>query len=242
MDFIEELTGTPPELSDESTETEQPTSQEDESIETSAEAETVEEPTETEEEPQEDGTEAKLAELQAQLEKAEQRMRDKDKYINELQRNKADEARDDFEESHDDVDVDFWDDPETAYKLQNQKLEQLQFQLAEQTYARKHPDYYDVVKLDEVNAAMAKDADFANEFNSSANKFETAYTYLKKQADVATKSQADLREQIKAELMAEMNIKPKKEVPKSISTVGNGSPAKQEVPDDGFSNVFGLGY
>lgn len=242
MDFIDEMTDTPPEM-DENQETEQDTSHEDVSIDTSAEnaEQPDDEPTQTEDKPQDDGLESKITALQAELDKAEGRMSEKDRYINEL-RNQTSKPDESFNEEDSSEVTDFWDDPEALYKAQDAKLEQLQFQLAEQSYARGKTDYFDVVNSADVSAAMAKDSNFANEFNSSDNKFETAYTYLKKQTESVVSSQAELREQIKAEVMAELNVKPSKKAPKSVSSIGNGHANTSEAPSDGFSDVFGSSY
>ena len=238
MDYIEQMTDTPPTL-DENTATEQDTSTEDVSIDTSADnAENPAEeatPTETPE-PQEDDSTAKIAKLQSELDKANGRMSEKDRYINEL-RNQKPEVVPETESAE--ASGDFWDDPEAKYNEQQSKLDQLQFQLAEQNFARTKSDYFEVVNVDEVNKAIALDPEFASEFNSSENKFETAYTHLKKQTETQSTSEAALRAEIKAELEAELNIKPKKTIPKSVSNVGNTNSNKSEAPDDGFSAVFG---
>ena len=228
MDFIDEITDVPPKLDEQTEET-----IEDESIDLSTEnVDTEEEPTQTEE-TQDDGTDSKIAELQAELDMAKNRMSDKDKYINELRNNntKSEVTSEDTTEE----DGGFWEDPESKFK-------ELQFELAETRFASTRPDYYDVVNINEVNSAIAKDPEFANEFNSTANKFETAYKYLKQQQENIQGNEATMRAQMKEEIMAELNIKPKKEIPKSVNNIGNSNGGESTASSDGFSDVFGSSY
>ena len=240
MDYIEEIMDTPP-ATDEVQETEV-TSEQDESIEASTEeVETAEETTLEEETPQKDETEAKIAELQAELAKAEGRMSEKDRYINELRNQNSKKKDEPAEETKEDEG--FWDDPEAVVSKTQQTVQQLQFELAETKFATKNPDYYDIVNVDAVNLAMAQDKDFADRFSETSDKIGTAYTYLKekslKQAEESQLSAKELKEQMRAEILAELKVKPKKEVPASVSGIGHSHSSKSDVPDDGFSAMFG---
>jgi hypothetical protein len=245
MDYINEMTDNLPE-NDSQEETEQ-TSNTDESIEASTEeVEKVEETTQVEPEVQVDETETKIAELTEKLAKAEGRMSEKDRYINELrnQNNKADKKEE--TESKTEAEDGFWDDPEKNFGDVKQTVEALQFELAETRYASQNPDYYDFVNLDAVQKAAAEDKDFANDFDTASNKFDVAYTYLKNKSEEIAKSETLSREELKAqlteEIKAELNVKPKKKAPQSVSGVGHAGTTGNEAPSDGFASVFGESY
>ena len=248
MSGFEELYGDLPANADESQETE-PTEQtenvendslkEDDSIEASAEKAETETEVEVENTEAEVDTESELATLKVELEKAEARMKDKDKFINDLmnQNKKSDKQEEDQEVEQS---TDFWDDPENYVKNTEQQIAGLQAQIAEQAFASANPDYYKIVNVDSVNAAMSVDPDFADEFANSGNQFETAYTYLKQQNEVANSYESELRAKIEEEVKAKYNVKQKKDIPKSVNNVGSvsGSTASS-APSDGFSDVYG---
>lgn len=237
MDYIEEITGTPPTL-DETVE-EDTSSEQDESIETSAEqVEDIEQAEEST--PDVDDTKAELAALKSELEKAEGRMIEKDRYINELrtQNNKKEKE----EVVADEESPEFWDDPQKVVESTQQQVRELQAKIDENMFASRNPDYYDIVNIDDVNKAISVDKEFADQMNSSSNVFETAYTYLKtKQAETASVEAGNLealREQIKEEVMAELNVKPKKDIPQSVSGIGSANGTTSEAPSDGFAAMF----
>lgn len=183
MDYIDKLTDNLP--NNDSQEIDEQTSDQDESIEASTEeVETTDDGTTQVEETQVDETETKIAELTAKLEKAEGRMSDKDRYISQLQ-NEASKSKEVKEEPKSETEAEdgFWDDPEKNFGDVKQTVQELQFELAETRYASRNPDYYDVVNVDAVQIAAAEDKDFANDFNTATNKFEVAYTYLKKKSE-----------------------------------------------------------
>jgi hypothetical protein len=181
--------------------------------------------------------------LRKQIDGMEKRIADKDKFIEELREaSKQKEAEEQqFDTSVDEED--FWDNPEaTVKKLQDTiKIQQLQIQ--ETIYANTVDDYWKTVNPEALKEAVATDTEFTKKFNSSNQPYKVAYEYLKGKADSKTKAETTLREQIKAELMAEMGIKKeKKEVPPSINGGSKSSTTKNDAPADGFSSMFGDGY
>lgn len=181
--------------------------------------------------------------LEKQIEVMQKRINDKDDFINVLREQAQSKDTKKEPEVEAENEEGFWDDPEAAHAQTKQTVQELQFQLAETRFATKNPDYYDVVSVEAVNSAAASDADFAKEFNESDNRIEVAYTYLKdkssKLAEASELTTKELEAKIRADIMAELKVKPKKEAPSSVSNVGHSDGGKSQVPDDGFEAMFG---
>ena len=116
------------------------------------------------------------------------------------------------------------------------RIQQLQIQ--EGYYAQTVDGYFKTVNTESVKEAVSKDKEFAKEFNSSREPYRVAYEYLKKQTEAKTSEQAKLREEIRQELLKEMNVKGKKEIPPNI---GSGSTSSPNTSDgiSGFAEFFG---
>lgn len=181
-----------------------------------------------------------LDSLKAQIEGMEKRIKDKDDYINELRedsKQKSVEEEGDTEESEED---DFWADPESKIKKLEDTIKVQQLQIQETMYANTVENYWGTVKQDALQEAVATDADFANQFNASAEPYKVAYEYLKNKQTAKVASENELREQIKRELLEEMNAnKEVKQAPPSLSSTGGKSTeSSSKANEDGFASVF----
>ena len=182
-------------------------------------------------------TSSEMEQLKAELEKLNKRISDKDKYINELRQQKEQET---VEETVSEDEDSFFDDPEGKFKDLVNQLRIANLRIDEQAYAAGKADYWDVVSADSIQDAFRKDATFMEEFNASNRPYEVAYNYLSEQKTAQTKSQQELRDSIRAEIMAELGAdKPKRDVPPSINNVGKSPSGVSEAHTDGFSAVFG---
>jgi len=99
-------------------------------------------------------------ELQKQIEGLEKRIGDKDDYINKLrEESKAQEAEVSTVETEDTTD-DFWDDPEKKFKDMQETMRIQAMQIAETQYANSVDGYWKTVNQDDLQKAVATDADF----------------------------------------------------------------------------------
>ena len=190
-----------------------------------------------------------LQSLQKQIEGMEKRLADKDDYINQLREASKQKEAEQQGGTEEVAEEDFWDNPEGKIKkleeLLNKQAEQSriqQLQIQETVYANTVENYWKTVNPDALKEAVATDADFAEEFNKSSEPYKTAYEYLKNRANAKEKETMSLREQIKQELLKEMGVKEKREVPPNINGGGKSSSSKPIQPDDGFASVFGSEY
>ena len=200
----------------------------------------------SEEDTQEETEPSELSKLQEQIAGMEKRLSDKDDYIERLQKeSKAkEESSEKTEEVEEVSDEDkYWEDPVAYTKKLKEEFEQKfqiqQLQIAETHYANGVEDYWKTVSQKALKEAVATDDKFAEEFNKSQEPYKTAYEYLSQKKKASAESETALREKIKAELLAEMNIKKPKEGPPSISGGTSSSTTKNNAPSDGFATVFG---
>lgn len=187
-------------------------------------------------------TEPKIDEgMQKQIDMLEKRIKDKDDYINTLrEQSKGKEAEADTEVG--DTTEDFWDDPEAKFKQLQDTMRLQQLQIQETVYANTVDDYWKTVNPEALQEAVATDPEFGKEFNGSSEPYKTAYEYLNKKATQKKTDADSLKESIRQELIKEMGLEkksPKKEVIPNMNNLGGSSGSKSEVPDDGFSAVFG---
>jgi len=179
-------------------------------------------------------------ELRKQIEGLEKRISDKDEYINTLRDNsKKQEA--DTQTDNDDTTDDFWDDPEKKFKEMQETMRVQQMQIQETVYANTVDEYWKIVNPEALQKAVATDTDFSKKFNGSNEPYKTAYEYLTKQTKDTEASNLSLRESIKAELIKEMGLEPKKKrsgIP-DMSKMGGSNGSKSTVSDDGFAAIFG---
>ena len=183
-------------------------------------------------------------ELRKQIEGLEKRISDKDECINTLrEQSKAKEEAGSTEEAGT-QDNDFWDDPEKIVKDMQETIRIQQMQIQETVYANTVDDYWKTVNPEALKTAVATDAEFQKEFNSSSEPYRTAYEYLSKKKESAKTEEQTLREQIKAELLKEMGVKdkPKGGNMPNMGKLGGSNGGKNDAPDDGFSAVFGKNY
>lgn len=185
--------------------------------------------------------EQRMEKLVAELDKANKRISDKDRYINELKQSKQ-EVKEDKVLTDEST---FWDDPEGNFKKLNEQLRIANLRIDESAYASDKPDYWKTVNGQAIQDAFKEDATFMQEFQTSDKPYEVAYEYLKSRnetkAQTETRQREQLKEELRKELLKEIGIKDKKEVPPSINNVGSGS-SKSTVPEDGFMSVFGSKY
>lgn len=174
----------------------------------------------------------------------EKRIADKDKYINELrEQSKQAELKKQNDTHEEDVDEeDFWTDPDKTIKELKQTMKIQQMQIQETVYANTVEDYWKTVNPTVLQEAVALDKEFAQEFNKSNQPYRTAYEYLKQRAEKKTTSEKSLRDEIRAELMKELNVKTKKEVPPNLNNSGGKTSRGNDAATDGFSSVFGSEY
>lgn len=193
-------------------------------------------------EPSDDETTA----LKAELEKANKRISDKDKYINELRQAKPEKEEkmvgDDETSSGDD----FWEDPEGNYKTLLSQLQMANLRIDENAYAMKNADYFDVVNAESIQGAFQTNPEFMEEFNTSSRPYEAAYKFLKanlETRELNDKQQKDqLESEIRDKVLSELGIDkdtPKKQIPPSMRSLGSSSTTKEGGSDDGFTSVFG---
>lgn len=186
-----------------------------------------------------DDYKAKLDELVLELEKAQKRISDKDKYINELRNSNKNESS--KEENNDD----FWSNPEGTVDTLKKELTNIRNELAETRYANTKQDYWDYVNSNDVQEALTTDAEFSSKLQEASNPYEFAYNYFKakKESIKATESASieALKAKLREELLEEMKAGPKKETVPSIKNIGNSNSRFNDNIDDGFSAVFG-GY
>lgn len=187
----------------------------------------------------EDDYKAKLDELVLELEKAQKRISDKDKYINELRNSNKNESS--KEENNDD----FWSNPEGTVDTLKKELTNIRNELAETRYANTKPDYWDYVNSNDVQEALTTDTEFSSKLQEASNPYEFAYNYFKakRESIKATESASieALKAKLREELLEEMKAGPKKETVPSIKNIGNSNSRFNDNIDDGFSAVFG-GY
>ena len=195
--------------------------------------ETVEADTETLEE--------KITKIQADLEKANKRISDKDRYINELKQGKQEDKKDNVLEAEEST---FWDDPEGNFKKMNEQLRIANLRIDEQAYASDKSDYWKVVNGESIQEAFKEDGTFMEEFQRSNKPYELAYEYLKSKTETKvqteTRTREQMKEELRKELLKEMGVKDNREAPPSINSLGSNSSSKKPIVEDGFAAVFGL--
>ena len=197
--------------------------------------ETVEADTET--------LEDKINKIQAELEKANKRISDKDRYINELKQGKQEDKSKEVltEEKEEST---FWDDPEGNFKKMSEQLRIANLRIDEQAYASDKSDYWKVVNGESIQEAFKEDNDFMNEFQRSNKPYELAYEYLKSKTETKvqteTRTREQMKEELRKELLKEMGVKDNREAPPSINSLGSNSSSKKPIVEDGFAAVFGL--
>lgn len=189
---------------------------------------------------------SEVEKLKAELDKANKRISDKDKYINELRNPKQEGNEEAKEELPQEPEEDFWDNPEgIVTNLKNEVLN-LRNELAEQRYAATKSDYWEHVKSEEIKDALNNDATFADGLKDVANPYEYAYNYFKSKheskAQAETATREELKKQLRAELMEEMKMGNKKETPPSMRNVGKSTGSSNTSNEDGFAAVFGSQY
>lgn len=186
--------------------------------------------------------------LKKQIEGMEKRIADKDDFISEL-RSKSKDVEEVKEEVDTIEEEDFWDNPEAKYKQLQEQIEEnagkmrvQQLQIQEGYYAQTVDGYFKTVNSDLLKEAVSTDEVFAKEFNSSEEPYRVAYEYLTKKETIKTTEQTKLREEIRADLLKEMNVKESREVPPNIykNGSGNSSSTNTDVPSDGFASIFGI--
>ena len=191
-------------------------------------------------------SEDEITALKAELEKANKRISDKDKYINELRQAKPEKAEkmvgDDAVASEDD----FWEDPEANYKALLNQLQMANLRIDENAYAMKNADYFDVVNAESIQDAFQTNPEFMEEFNNSPRPYETAYTFLKANLETKQLNDKQQKEQLESEIrdkvLSELGIDkdtPKKQIPPNMRSLGSASTNKKGASEDGFTSVFG---
>ena len=176
----------------------------------------------------------------------------KDKYINELrEQSKAteDTKTDDTQDTSEDEDEDFWSNPEKIVQDLREELKQgkeaarmQNLQMQEIHYANTVDDYWATVNGEQLKEAVSIDTDFADKFNKSNEPYKVAYEYLKEQSSAkATKADA-YKEQIRQEILKEMNVKEKKDVPPNLNVGSKSGNSSSKADDDGFAAVFGTQF
>lgn len=192
-------------------------------------------------------SEDKMTALKAELEKANKRISDKDKYINELRQGNTGKAETEKIVGDDSAsEDDFWEDPEGNYKTLLKQLQMANLRIDENAYAMKHTDYFDIVNGESIQDAFNTNPEFKEEFNNSPQPYETAYTFLKANLETEQLNNKQQKEQLESEIrdkvLAELGIDkdtPKKQVPPNMRSLGSTSTSKKDVAEDGFTSVFG---
>lgn len=178
--------------------------------------------------------------LREQVQKMEKRIADKDKFIEELRETSKQKEESQQVDTQVEEEEDFWDNPEATIKKLQDTINIQQLQIQETIYANTVDGYWKTVNPDALKQAVATDTDFSSKFNSSKEPYKVAYEYLSGKAEESTKAESNLREKIKAELLAEMGVSKKKEVPPTVSVGSNPrNNTTKNLPADGFSSVFG---
>lgn len=188
-------------------------------------------------ETQEDTVPTGLDDLKKQIAGLEKRVTDKDDYIEKLRlESKQQEAEEVVEEvSEDDQ---FWEDPVEKYKELKREMHLQKLQTHEIVYASTVDKYWKTVNPEALKKAVATDADFANEFNTSNEPYKVAYQYLSEQTTKKASADTALRESIRKELLAEMGKdKPTKATVPSMTNIGSSN-RKNRASADGFAAVF----
>lgn len=241
LDFIKELgIGVEPEA-----DTETATNNTEEESDKDLSLEPEEKPSETE---VEENTELsdmskiqeQMLEQSKQMEMMQKRLNDSQDYIKTLKETAVEEP---VEEKTVVEEEDFWDNPEGNFKNLQEEIKSLRQEIlqkaeidnattVEEAYAKTVDGYYDTVNLAKVEAAAKLSPEFANSMKETSNPYKTAYDYLKGQ-------DTKLRDEIKAELLKEMNVKSTKEVPPNIGSNGSSNSSSKKAPADGFAQLFG---
>lgn len=194
-----------------------------------------------------------LLELKKQIDGMEKRIADKDAYIEELreasklrEQSKQQDNLDNTDTDNESVEDDFWDDPVAYVNKMKEEFARTnhvqQMQINETIYANTVEDYWGTVNQENLLKAIKSDEGFAEKFNTSKEPYKLAYEYLTEKKSAKAKTEAELREQIKREVMAELGKSPsgKKEVVPSTSNMGGRSgDTKRNDAEDGFMAVFG---
>jgi len=192
----------------------------------------------------------KLKVMEEEMEVYRKRITDKDKYINELREEskKTEETKtvDTQDNSEVEDDEDFWSNPEkTVQDLRNELAQQKEtarvqnLQMQEVHYANTVDDYWATVNGELLKEAVSVDTEFADKFNKSNEPYKVAYEYLKEQSKVkATKADA-YKEQVRQEILKEMNVKEKKEIPPNVNIGSKPSDTGSKADSDGFASIFG---
>ena len=115
--------------------------------------------------------EEKINKIQAELEKANKRISDKDRYINELKQGKQEEKEKEVLEVEQE-ETTFWDDPEGNFKKIAEQLRIANLRIDEQAYASDKPDYWKVVNGESIQEAFKDDVSFMNDFQRSNKPYE----------------------------------------------------------------------
>jgi hypothetical protein len=196
--------------------------------------------------------EAKLEELIKKQETYEKRLSDKDKYINELKNGKKEDEAGVEDNSTEDSEETFWDNPEgyitkiqSEIQAAKEETRIANLRLDESFYARDKQDYYNVVNQENMVKAFEQDSTFRDEFQSSDKPYEVAYKYLKQNQEQSKASEESMREKIRQEerqkIMEEMKKGSNKETVPSMNKLGSSS-SSNDTEVDGFAAVFGSGY
>ena len=226
--------------SNESNDADAPTPEEDgKAPEEAEETDTAEADTDT--------SEDELTALKAELDKANKRISDKDKYINELRQGKTEKTETEKTVGDDKtVDEDFWDDPEGKFKDLLGQLHMANLRIDENAYAMKHSDYFEIVNAESIQEAFSTNPEFQEEFQTSSKPYETAYTFLKANLETKQLNDKQQKEQLESEIrdkvLSELGIDkdtPKKKVPPNMQSLGSSSSTEKGASEDGFTSVFG---
>lgn len=187
--------------------------------------------------------EDRINRIQAELEKANKRISDKDRYINELKQGKQEKEEKEVLEVEQE-ETTFWDDPEGNFKKIAEQLKTTHLELNEKIYALDKPDYWDIVTKETVEQAFKEDASFLKDVQRSNKPYEVAYEYLKSKTETKiqteTRTREQMKEELRKELLKELGLKNDKEVPPSINNIGSNNSTRKNVIEDGFAAVFGL--
>lgn len=194
-----------------------------------------------------------MLELKKQIDGMEKRIADKDAYIEELREasklREQSKAQDNLANTDTDstsVEDEFWEDP-IAYvsKMKEEFARQShiqQMQINETIYANTVEDYWNTVNQENLLKAIKNDDDFAEKFNTSREPYRLAYEYLTEKKKAVSQSEAELREQIRREIMEEIGKSPnqrKETVPSTTNLGGKSGDQKRNDAEDGFMAVFG---
>lgn len=195
----------------------------------------------TEEVSQEETEPKEINELRKQIEVLEKRVTDKDDYINKLREESKAKEESKSDDSVEDTEDDFWDDPVGKFQALEKKFQLQQMQIQETVYANTVDDYWKTVTPDNIKEAAALDSEFAEKFQSSTEPYKVAYEHLTNRNQAKAKESESLREQIRREVMEELkqNSSRKETVPSTTKLGGKPDGLNKDIPDDGFASVFG---